>query len=79
MLAGRQEEIHAERIGSWRTRENSGRFVATKLREERRAQCPGSDASDEVNYLQVGFAGILRRRLGQLYDNPLLVKWAGRW
>jgi len=33
MLAGHQQEIQAERIGSWRRRGNSGRFVASRPRD----------------------------------------------
>jgi hypothetical protein len=33
MLAGRQQEIHAKGIGGWSWRENSVRFVGSRLRE----------------------------------------------
>jgi putative transposase len=36
VLAGRQAQIHAERAGSWRRRENSVRFVGSRLREKAR-------------------------------------------
>jgi len=37
MLAGRQQEIHAERDRKLEQARNSGRFVASRLREERRS------------------------------------------
>ena len=52
MLAGRRQEIHAERDRKLEEVRNSGRFVGSRLREERRS--PGlraAEASDEVNYL----------------------------
>jgi transposase InsO family protein len=40
MLAGRQQEIHAERDRKLEEARNSGRFIASRLLEERKANLP---------------------------------------
>jgi hypothetical protein len=42
MLAGRHQEIHAERDRKLGSRENSGRFAGSRLHEERRAESPST-------------------------------------
>ena len=55
MLAGRQPEIHAERIGSWRRRGNNGRFVAMRPREKAKTLVSGPfGVTDEVDYVRMG-------------------------
>ena len=50
-------------IGSWRRQENSGRFIASRLREERRGRYSGHP-KHRMKWitLEVGFAGVLGRR-----------------
>jgi serine/threonine protein kinase len=67
MLAGRQQEIHAERDRKLEARENSGRLVASRLlREERRGPVSGAaEAPDEVDcFRRSDSRGVLGRRLG---------------
>jgi len=45
MLAGRQPEIHAERDRKLEARKNSGRFIGSRLREERRGPSQSSPSS----------------------------------
>ena len=47
MLAGRQQEIHAERDRSWRRRESSGRFVGS-LRDTLWRHCTRSPLSRKL-------------------------------
>jgi hypothetical protein len=72
MPAGRrQQEIHLERDRSWRRRGNSGGFVGSRLREERRGPVSGiAEASDEVDYFRGGFLGPWPDAVGLLYDKP---------
>ena len=46
--AVRQQEIHAERDGSYRERENSGRYVGSRLREEQKGPISGQPIIEEV-------------------------------
>jgi hypothetical protein len=65
-------------IGSWRRRENSGRFVGSRLREERRGPVSGQP-KHRMKWitLEVGFAGVLGRTLwGHSTISPLHAKWA---
>ena len=68
MLAGRQQEIHAERVGSWRRRENSGRLVGSGPREERRGRrAPFAQVADTSKRQAVITRALSFRQHGRVY------------